>query len=131
MIYDQIKKYIMLGLVSLLIICFFFTVYYRYNYINSDLLFKHSNEQNKLLQSEINKQNKNITEYKKEIEAQILSISELNDKSRNYKKYIDELTLTINNRDIQKEIKTDKLKANTEINKELNLKFKNIMDMTK
>lgn len=131
MIYDKIKNYILITLISSIVILFFFTVYYRYNYINSDLLFRQSNEKIQLLQSEITKQNKNITEYKKEIENQVLLISELNDKSRNYKKDIDELTIILNNRDIQKEIKTDKIKANININKELNIKFKNIMDLTK
>jgi len=121
----------MIALIVAIITLFFFTVYYRYNYINTNLQLDNSLQENKILLSEISKQNKNITDYKKEIENQVILISEINRKSSAYQKYIDDLRIELKNKDIQKEIKEDPIKANSEINKSLNLQFKNIMDLTK
>lgn len=131
MIYEKIRGYLIIALIIIIITLFFFTVYYRYNYINTNLQLDNSLQENKILLSEISKQNKNITDYKKEIENQVILISEINRKSSAYQKYIDDLRIELKNKDIQKEIKEDPIKANSEINKSLNLQFKNIMDLTK
>ncbi len=129
--YEKIRAYIILSLILVIIVLFFFTVYYRYNYINSNLQIENIQQQNSLLQQEIIKQNKSISEYKEDIKNQINLISEINKKSSSYQKYIDYLRLELDKKNIQEDIKKDPVKANSEINNNINLQFNDIMDITK
>lgn len=130
-IYEKFKSYIVLALIISLLILFFFTVYYRYNYINSNLQLENTMQQMSIIETEINRQNKNIIDYKKEIEDQVNLISKINEKSSVYQKDIELLKIKLDKKDIQEEIKKDPIKANNNINKDINIQFKNIMELTK